>query len=109
MRRCPLPLIMPILLAVLLAALPGSAALPDGGVSGSCTVHFAGGTAPVLVNQRLVSRTRGLCNRAFATLHSGLTRTPLYSAEHLTAAGLEAARDMRRVNTFHPDDRLPAD
>lgn len=31
----------------------------------------------------------------------------MWSAEHLTAADLEAARDTPRQNEFHPDSRLP--
>lgn len=52
-------------------------------------------------------RTRELCFEAFAVLHSGLTRTPLYSAEHLTRDRVDAAANLPRINTFHPETRLP--
>jgi endonuclease G len=42
-------------------------------------------------------------------LASGLTRGPLWSAEHLTAEGLAHARGTARKGTFHADERLPAD
>jgi len=40
-------------------------------------------------------------------LYSGVTRTPLYSAEHLTKARIEAAKGVRRHNAFHAEKRLP--
>ncbi len=74
-----------------------------------CQEQFADGIAPVLLNPRLAQQTEPLCFAAFAVLYSGITRTPLYSAEHLTAARIDAARQVRRLNLFHPEDRLPAD
>jgi endonuclease G len=49
-----------------------------------------------------------LCASYFATLYSGRTETPLYSAEDLTAQQIEAAIHMPRDNAFHQDQRLPA-
>ncbi len=73
----------------------------------SCTGHFAGGTQPVLTNPRLAADTTLLCYQAFAVLYSGLARTPLYAAEHLTAARVEAARRVDRVDAFHEEAQLP--
>lgn len=42
-------------------------------------------------------------------LHSGLTRTPLWSAEHLTRMDVEAARQLPREGTFHSEPALPSD
>ncbi len=77
----------------------------------TCPTHFAGGTEPRLLNQKLTNGTVELCNRRFVTLHSLVTRTPLYVAEHLTRASIEAARSYdQRDNRFHPDPRLrPSD
>lgn len=75
----------------------------------SCPQHFAGGQPPALVNPRLATKARPLCYRMFGVLHSGLTRTPLWSAERLTRDTVEAAREVRRINLFHPEDQLPAD
>lgn len=75
----------------------------------ACPEHFAAGQAPNLVNPRLAPGTRALCYQAFAALHSALTRTPLYSAEHLTAGRIEAARATPRNGEFHPDPALPPD
>ena len=41
-------------------------------------------------------------------LHSGISRTPLYSAEHLTRDKLEAAKTLSRKDSFHPEATLPA-
>jgi endonuclease G, mitochondrial len=38
---------------------------------------------------------------------SGVSRTPLTSAEHLTHARIEAARRLERENAFHDEDQLP--
>lgn len=72
-----------------------------------CPQDFAGGQAPNLLNPRLAAGTRALCFDAFAVLHSALTRTPLYSAEHLTADRIDAARTMTRESEFHPEPDLP--
>ncbi|MEH3144956.1 MAG: DNA/RNA non-specific endonuclease [Methylobacterium frigidaeris] len=87
-----------LLLAVLVA---GPAAAQD------CPRFFAGGRAPVLDNPRLAAGTTPLCYRAFALLYSGLSRTPLYAAERLTAGSVRAARSVDRVDAFHEERRLP--
>ena len=92
-----------VLLALALLVLPG----PARAANTTCPEDFAGGQPPVLHNPKLGAKTEALCFRAYAVLHSGVTRTPLWSAEHLTLAAVEAAREVRRVNAFHPEKRLP--
>lgn len=75
----------------------------------ACPALFATGQAPVLTNPKLAARTVPLCFEAFAVLHSGVTRTPLYSAEHLTRASVAAARTVARDDAFHEEPRLSAD
>jgi endonuclease G len=75
----------------------------------ACPEHFQDGRAPVLVEPKLTPRTRTLCYSGYAVLFSGLTRTPLWSAEHLTAQRVGEARGQDRVNAFHPDPNLPAE
>jgi endonuclease G len=77
--------------------------------AGSCDQIFAGGQPPVLVNAKLMQRTTMLCNNAYAVLASGVTRGPLWAAEHLTANGLAQARITARQGSFHDDERLPPD
>jgi endonuclease G len=73
-----------------------------------CPEHFAAGAAPTVTNPRLQARTQEVCFEAFAVLHSGISRTPLYSAEHLTRANVEAAAELSRKDSFHPEPALPA-
>jgi endonuclease G, mitochondrial len=73
----------------------------------SCPEHYPQGQAPDIINRKIAAKTRELCNAGYAGLHSGVTRTPLYSAEHLTKEQLEQGRGLKRVNSFHADDRLP--
>ena len=75
--------------------------------SSNCPEHFAGGQAPDLLNPRLAQGSRPLCFRAFAVLHSAATRTPLYSAEHLTDARVASARGLPRDSEFHAEPALP--
>ncbi|UHC14671.1 DNA/RNA non-specific endonuclease [Methylobacterium currus] len=91
----------PGILCLLLLTLPAPALGRD------CPEHFAGGTRPALTNPRLSADTTLLCYQAFAVLYSGLSRTPLYAAEHLTAARIEAARRVDRIDAFHEEERLP--
>lgn len=73
-----------------------------------CPEHFAGGQAPSITNQKLAPQTRDVCYSGYAFKHSGLTRTPLYSAEHLTGARLFQAKGLKRSSKFFPDPHIPA-
>jgi len=88
--------------ALAFVTLASSAAAQD-----ACPALFAKGLAPVLTNAKLAARTVPLCFEAFAVLHSGVTRTPLYSAEHLTRASIADARAVARDDAFHEETRLP--
>ncbi len=72
-----------------------------------CPEHFVSGQAPHLLNPKLAVTTHPLCFSGYATLFSGVVRTPLWSAEHLTVDRIAAARVLIRVNPFHPEPRLP--
>jgi endonuclease G len=50
---------------------------------------------------------RELCYSAFAVLHSGETKTPVFVVEHLDRAMIHAARGQKRGNRFFADARLP--
>ena len=93
---------LPVLATALFAAPLAASAQPA-----VCPQFFPGGQRPDLLDPRLAQRTTLLCNDAYAALASGVTRGPLWSAEHLTAASVAAARETPRQGEFHPDDRLP--
>ncbi len=78
-------------------------------ISEACPAHFAAGRRPVLTNPKLAGNTVPLCFRGFAVLASGLSRTPLYAAEHLTAGRLAAAGSIDRVDAFHAETALSLD
>jgi len=74
----------------------------------SCDDHFVAGKAPRLTNPKLERDAEQLCFNVFSVLHSGITRTPLWSAEHLQAQNIQAAQALSRENSFHAETRLPA-
>jgi endonuclease G len=90
------------LFASLAASLTFAASLQD------CPQHFAEGSPPEFVNQKMAARTRPLCFEGFAVMHSGVSRTPLWAAQHLTEERLVEARRVKRRNAFHEEERLPA-
>lgn len=76
----------------------------------SCPAHFYQGVAPALVGTKgtkLAKKSRELCFDGFAVLHSGVSRTPIWSAEHLTKARLKDARTLVREDNFHAESRVP--
>jgi endonuclease G len=73
----------------------------------ACPQHFAAGQPPAVTHAKYKERTQEICFRAFAVLHSGLSRTPLYAAEHLTRENLKKAKALSRKDSFHAEDALP--
>jgi endonuclease G, mitochondrial len=71
-----------------------------------CKQFFAGGKVPVF-QSRPPAKARPLCYDAFAVLHSGATKTPLYVAERINKAALLDAAGEKRSNRFFADARLP--
>ena len=67
----------------------------------ACPEHHAGGVAPDIVRPPLAAETREMCVEEYSVLYSGLSRTPLAAAEHLTRERIEDARGLRRENAFH--------
>lgn len=82
-------------------------AAPSFAMKTSCGEHYVGSEAPDIINAKVQAKTQELCYEDFGVIHSGLTRTPLWSAEHLTRARLDAAKGMIRKDTFHAEERLP--
>lgn len=83
------------------------AVAPHAFAADHCSQFSPQGISPVVVNARMAAKTRLLCYSDFEVLHSGITHGPLWSAEHLTRAHLQAARDEVRTNRFFEESRLP--
>ena len=73
----------------------------------NCPEHYAGSQAPDFINHKLSFKAREVCYSEFGLMHSGVTRTPLYSAEHLTLDRLTLAKSMKRHSKFFPDPNIP--
>ncbi|MDR5838289.1 DNA/RNA non-specific endonuclease [Caballeronia sp. LZ034LL] len=72
-----------------------------------CPQFSPGGREPVVVNAKMRAATQEVCYTDFALLHSGVTHGPLWSAEHLTAQGIDQAKNNTRTNRFFVEKRLP--
>ena len=72
----------------------------------ACPDFFAGGKPPIITNKKMIPKYTELCNSGYAVGHSGLTRTPLWGAENLTAANLIAGEGIARHDNFRADTRL---
>ncbi|PNK60663.1 DNA/RNA non-specific endonuclease [Psychrobacter sp. FDAARGOS_221] len=72
-----------------------------------CAHNFYAGTAPDYVDTKLLTKSVPLCFNGFATMYSGLSRTPLWSAEHLTRDRLLQAEEIPREDSFHSESRVP--
>ncbi|WP_249729191.1 DNA/RNA non-specific endonuclease [Acidovorax sp. CCYZU-2555] len=69
-----------------------------------CLQFFPAQTPPVVPGAPAL---RELCYSAFAVLHSGESKTPVFVAEHLDRAMINAARGQKRSDRFFADARLP--
>lgn len=72
-----------------------------------CPQHFADGQTPEFVRRNLATKATGLCMSGHATMHSGITKTPFWSAYKLTAARVAAGKHLPREDNFHPEPKLP--
>ncbi|TCP10712.1 DNA/RNA non-specific endonuclease [Simplicispira metamorpha] len=68
-----------------------------------CRNFFANGVPPIVPHQQ---KLRELCYDAFAILHSGVRKTPVFVAQKLNRA-LVADADEKRKDRFFADARLP--
>lgn len=72
-----------------------------------CSQNFYGGVYPEFTNSKLSKDTQTLCFNGFAVMYSDVSRTPLWSAEHLTRKRLQQAKQIDREDSFHEESRLP--
>ena len=71
----------------------------------NCPQFYFNGDAPSIENQKLTPKTKELCFEAYGVMHSGLSKTPLWSAEYLVRENLESKPS--RKDVFHEESRLP--
>nr|WP_284337131.1 DNA/RNA non-specific endonuclease [Comamonas sp. NoAH] len=69
-----------------------------------CRQFFAAGQPPAVAPQ---AKLRDLCFEAFAIMHNGNTRTPMFVAQRMNRA-LVADADEKRSDKFYADARLPS-
>lgn len=72
-----------------------------------CSQSFYGGIYPEFINTKLSDKTQALCMDGFAVMYSGVSRTPLWSAEYLDRKRLQQAEQIDREDSFHEESRLP--
>lgn len=72
-----------------------------------CSESFYGGIYPEFINTKLSNKTQALCMDGFAVMYSGVSRTPLWSAEYLDRKRLRQAKEIDREDSFHEESRLP--
>ncbi|WP_173559179.1 DNA/RNA non-specific endonuclease [Acetobacter thailandicus] len=70
-----------------------------------CRALFYKGLVPAVSGA--LSHGQLLCNKAYATLNSPMTRGPVWSAEWLVEENLEQASRTKREGSFYPDTRVP--
>ena len=70
----------------------------------TCANIYFANTAPDIINIKLTKATKELCFKEFVVMHSGVSKTPLWSAEHLTRTMLNGKAV--RSNEFHAEERL---
>ena len=70
--------------------------------------QYLNGVAPDIRNAKLALKTRELGFDNYAVMHSGVTMSPLWAAEHLTRLNLMSAKGLERRNSFHHEEQLPA-
>lgn len=77
------------------------------GSSTQCLGIYSNDEAPDILNTKLLPKTKELCYSSFAIMHSGISRTPLWSAEHLTRDSLR--KKTKRSNDFYEEELLDND
>lgn len=77
------------------------------GSSTQCAGIYTNDEAPDILNTKLLPKTKELCYSTFAIMHSGISRTPLWSAEHLTRDSLR--KKTKRSNDYYEEELLESD
>lgn len=73
-----------------------------------CNEKYVNNGNPIILNESMNDKTTTICYQAFTVMYSGITRTPLWSAEHLTKDNVLSGKSLKRENNFYPEERLPS-
>jgi endonuclease G len=74
-------------------------------VETACADQYAGGVRPIPRNQVMKTRLTPVCSPGgFEAINWGVSKTGLWSAEHLTPERVESGRKMKRTDSFHVED-----
>lgn len=95
-----------LVLSLILGIAPALAGATGTADFSQCRQLFANNTPPNIVVSPAL-KLRPLCYDAFAVMHSGRSKTPVYVAERLSRSQLLDARDEKRTDQFFADARLP--
>ena len=72
--------------------------------STECLKQFYRDEPPFLVNENLQKNSYPLCFNGFNVMYSGVSKTPLWSAEHLSPERL--SQKIKREDSFHEETRV---
>jgi endonuclease G len=85
-----------------------SVPIAGGTAEGGCSQNFFQGAQPALP-EKMGQKLTLVCYQGYASANSAITRTPLWSAEHLTAGRIDTARATERVSKFFAEPSLDPD
>ncbi len=74
-------------------------------LANQCLDQFYADAPPYLSKQTLKQNVTPICFNGFAVMHSGISKTPLWSAEHLTPQRL--SQKVKREDSFHAENQVP--
>ena len=94
-------------IVTLLMLLMASTAQNVSAATTACPSQYLNGVAPDIQKASLAKSARELCYDNFAVMYSGISRTPLWSAEHLTRESIQDAKELKGRAAFHHEDQLP--
>ncbi len=72
-----------------------------------CQDDFYQENAPTYSDKNLLKNSYPLCFNGFAVMYSGKTKTPIWSAEHLSKSKITRGSRLERKNNFHEEMRIP--
>ncbi|ENU83674.1 hypothetical protein F974_01228 [Acinetobacter sp. CIP 102159] len=79
--------------------------LPVSGGNSGCLKQFYRDVPPILNRESLKKDSYALCFNGFNVMYSGVSKTPLWSAEYLTPERLSIK--IKREDSFHEETRVP--